>query len=375
MRHNQIVYPNWRFFELKRITISLFLSMAALVAVGCGCGSSEPNGSSSSSGGASSAPAPTVHDGNLLVIGMVYDKGGRGDKSFNDSAAAGIEKAKSELGVKVLELESREEKDYESNLDNMVEENCDLIIGVGISMQKAIEKASKAHPESKFAIVDAPVDSPNVRSLVFNEEEGSFLAGYVAGMMTKTNKIGFVGGMQIPLIVKFYSGYAAGAKMANSNVQLLPEKYTGDWNNVDVGKAMAQSLFASGADIVYHAAGKAGLGVIKAAEEAKKYAIGVDSDQDGEAPGFVLTSMMKRVDVAIFNTIKELSDGKFASGTVVYDLKVDGVGLSPMNHTKTLIGDANLAKVDEVKAKIVSGELKVPTTKETLEAFIAGLKK
>lgn len=334
----------------------LFLTLAAVI-VGCSSsGESGENGQSNSGG-------------KRLVIGMVYDKGGRGDKSFNDSAAAGIERAKKELGIEAKELESREEKDYEGNLSSMVEEKCDLIIGVGISMQKAVEKAAKDHPNAKFAIIDAPVDAGNVRSIVFNEEQGSFLAGYLAGLMTKTNKIGFVGGMQIPLIVKFYCGYAAGAKAANPNVEILAEKYTGDWNNVDVGKTMAQSLFGSGADIVYHAAGKAGLGVIKAAEEAQKFAIGVDSDQDGEAPGRVLTSMMKRVDVAIFDTIRDLKDGKFSSGTKVYDLKVDGVGLSPMNHTKEIIGAENLAKIDEVKKKIVAGEITVPTTKEELAKF------
>lgn len=350
-------------------SILIAIAAASLLLSGCGSGSSEGQ----SAGG--SPEAGSNAGGKPLLIGMVYDKGGRGDKSFNDSAAAGIERAKSDLGVKVIEMESREEKDYESNLSSMVEEGCDLIIGVGISMQKAVETASKAHPDSKFAIVDAPVENPNVRSLVFNEEQGSFLAGVVAGMTTKTNKIGFIGGMQIPLIVKFYAGYAAGAATANPKVEMLPEKFTGDWNNVDVGKAMAQSLYGSGADIVYAAAGKAGLGVIKAAEEGKKFAIGVDSDQDGEAPGFVLTSMLKRVDVAIFNTIKDLKDGKWSAGTIVYDLKADGVGLSPMTHTKELVGSETLAKVDEMKAKIISGEIKVPTTREELDAYFASLKR
>lgn len=341
--------------------LKLVLLLAiAFAAIGCS-GGGDSGGSSGSGGGEAS--------GKKLLVGMVYDKGGRGDKSFNDSAAAGIERAKAELGIDAKELESREEKDYEGNLASMVEEKCDLIIGVGISMQKAIEKAAKDHPNAKFAIIDAPVEADNVRSIVFNEEQGSFLAGYLAGLMTKTNKIGFVGGMQIPLIVKFYCGFAAGAKAANPNVEVLPEKYTGDWNNVDVGKTMAQSLFGSGADIVYHAAGKAGLGVIKAAEEAQKYAIGVDSDQDGEAPGRVLTSMMKRVDVAIFETIRDLKEGKFSSGTKIYDLKVDGVGLSPMTHTKELIGAENLAKIEEIKQKIVAGEITVPTTKEQLANF------
>jgi basic membrane protein A len=306
---------------------------------------------------------------------MVFDKGGRGDKSFNDSAAAGLDKAKAELGIEVKELQSKEEKDYEANLGLMVEEGCDLIIGVGINMQKAMEQAAKANPDAKFAIVDAPVDQPNVKTLLFNEEEGSFLAGYLAGLMTQSKKVGFVGGQEIPLIGKFYSGFAAGVKTANPLVEVLPDKYTGDWNNVDRGKAIAQTLFAAGADIVYHAAGKAGLGVIKAAEESKKLAIGVDSDQDDQAPGFVLTSMMKRVDVAVYETIKELKDGSFSAGTRVFDLKAGGVGLSEMKFTKDKVGEANLAKVKEVSDKVTSGEIKVPTTKDELAAYVAGLNK
>lgn len=365
MRHNRAVYLNWEDPRLKQGWKWMSAAGAALAIAG-GCNA--PKGQANTN---ASEPVAT---GKKLVVGMVYDKGGRGDKSFNDSAAAGIERAKAELGIEAKELESKEEKDYEGNLNSMVENECDLVIGVGISMQKAVEAAAKANPDAKFAIVDAPVEQPNVRSLVFNEEQGSFLAGYLAGKMTKTGKIGFVGGMNIPLIVKFYSGFAAGAKSANPAVEILPEKYTGDWNNVDVGKTMAQSLFASGADIVYHAAGKAGLGVIKAAEEAQKFAIGVDSDQDSVSPGRVLTSMMKRVDVAIFNSIKDLKEGKFSSGTTVYDLKAGGVGLSPMTHTQDRVGAANMKLLKEIEGKIVSGEIKVPTTKEELSAYLAELK-
>ena len=310
-----------------------------------------------------------------LVVGIVFDSGGRGDKSFNDSAWAGIERAQKELGIDTPKsVESKSEKDYEPNLTALAEENCDVIFAIGINMKSALEKVAPKFTNVKFAIVDAPVTGPNVRSLLFREEEGSFLAGYLAGLMTKSNKLGFVGGMQIPLIVKFAAGYTAGAKTANPAVEVLPEKYTGSWDNLDVGKVAANTLFNSGADIVYHAAGRAGLGVISAAKENKKYAIGVDSDQDGIEPGFVLTSMIKRVDESVFSTIKDVKDAAFTTGEKVYDLKAGGVGLSPMAHTRDRVGVENLAKVDAVAEKIKSGDLKVPTNKDELAAYLVTLK-
>ena len=309
-----------------------------------------------------------------LVVGIVFDSGGRGDKSFNDSAWAGIERAQKELAIDAPKaVESKSEKDYEPNLTALAEENCDVIFAIGINMKSALEKVAPKFPNVKFAIVDAPVTGPNVRSLLFREEEGSFLAGYLAGLITKTNKLGFVGGMKIPLIVKFAAGYTAGAKTANPSVEVLPEKYTGSWDNLDVGKVAANTLYNSGADIVYHAAGRAGLGVISAAKENKKYAIGVDSDQDGIEPGFVLTSMIKSVDESVFSTIKDVKDGSFSTGEKVYDLKAGGVGLSDLKFTKDKIGPDNLAKVDAVAEKIKSGNLKVPTTKDELTAYLATL--
>jgi len=308
-------------------------------------------------------------------VGIVFDSGGIDDKSFNASAWAGMQRAEKELGISVKKIESRSENDYDDNLTAMLDQSCDLIVGIGINMQQAMDKVAKENPDTKFAIVDAPVEQPNVRSLVFKEEEGSFLVGYIAGAFSKTKKVGFIGGQQIPLIVKFYSGYAAGAKAANPDVEVLPEKYTGDWNNVDVAKTAATQLFADGADVIYAAAGKAGLGVITAAKEKKLYAIGVDSDQDYIAEGTVLTSMVKKVDEGIFQTIKDLKEGAWSTGIKVYDLKAGGVGTSEFKFTKALIGDATIAKVDEYKGKITSGEIKVPSTKDELSAYLAGLKK
>jgi basic membrane protein A len=188
--------------------------------------------------------------------------------------------------------------------------------------------------------------------------------------MSKTHKIGFVGGQELDLIKKFYIGYVAGAKSADPSVEVLPAKYVGNWENQDTGHADAQQLFGTGADVVYHAAGRAGLGVLKCAKEQGKYAIGVDGDQDGEAPGFVLTSMIKHVDEAVYSTIRDVVKGSFTNGDRVYDLASGGVGLSPMTYTKVKIGAANLAKVDEVSADIKSGKIKVPTTDKELEPFL-----
>jgi basic membrane protein A and related proteins len=191
--------------------------------------------------------------------------------------------------------------------------------------------------------------------------------------VSKTKKIGFVGGMDIPLIKKFEAGYVAGAKTANPSVEVLPAKYTASWDDVSLGKAAAKVLFNGGADIVYHAAGRCGIGVIDAAGEAGegKYAIGVDSDQDWVKPGHVLTSMVKQVDLAVYETIKAVKEGKFEAGTRIYDLASGGVGLTEFKYTKDVIGPENIKKVEDMKAKIVSGEVAVPTNMDELKTYLA----
>lgn len=348
-------------------TWKIAMISAALVFALAGCG----DGAKTTLGG---GETPTGEP-KKLTIGLVFDSGGRGDKSFNDSAYRGLDRASKELGIEAKTVDSAKESDYATNLDALAESGCDLIFAIGINMQKAMSEVAPKHPNVKFAIVDAPVDSPNVRSLVFKEEEGSFLAGYLAGLMTKSGKLGFVGGQEIDLIKKFQAGYEAGAKTANPSVVVLPAKYTGDWNNVDLGKQNAKTLFGQGADIVYHAAGKCGLGVINAAQEVNKYAIGVDSDQDHLAEGRVLTSMIKRVDESVFQSIKDLKEGKWDTGVKVYDLKSSGVGLSEMRFTKDAIGEANLAKVTEISDKIIAGEIKVPATMDELAAYLGTLPK
>ncbi|HEY0867352.1 MAG TPA: BMP family ABC transporter substrate-binding protein [Fimbriimonas sp.] len=340
------------------------LALGVLLIGGCDSG-----GDSAKSGDAKAAA-----DGESLRVGVVFDSGGRGDKSFNDSAWAGIEKAQQELGLQdPKSIESRSEKDYNGNLTSMAEQDLDLVVAVGLAQSEALKSVAPKFPDVKFAIVDSVVEAPNVRSLVFAEEQGSFLAGYLAALVSKTGKIGFVGGKSIPLIKKFEVGYIAGAKKANPAVEVLPAKYTESWDDTILGKRNAESLFKNGADIVYHAAGRCGLGVIDAAKETGNYAIGVDSDQDGVAPGSVLTSMMKRVDEAVFQTIKDVKEGKFSTGTRVYDLKTNGVGLSPMTHTKDKVGQETLDKVDAISNLIAAGEIKVPSNEAELADFLKSL--
>lgn len=352
---------------MKLLSKVLVASLFGLAVIGCSGGSNSSSSSTTGTAGNNS--------GKKMVVGIVFDSGGLGDKSFNDSANRGLQKAVTDYGIDPKTIESKSKSDYETNLDTLAENGVDLVVAVGGDMKDAVQTVAPKHPDVKFALIDDSVDAPNVRSIKFTEEQGSFLAGYLAGLMTKTNKIGFVGGEEIPLIKKFEVGYEAGAKTANPKVEVLPAKYTGNWDNVDDGKQAAMILFQSGADIVYHAAGRAGLGVIGAAKDQGKFAIGVDSDQDDVAPGHVLTSVIKHVDNAVYQTIGDLKDGKFTAGDKIYDLKAGGVGLSPMTYTKDIIGDANLKKVDAEKDDITSGKITVPTDEAGLKTYLASLPK
>lgn len=348
------------------------LSAALLAALaGCNSGTTTEPPTTGEPGKTTEAPA----DGKQrLSVGVVFDTGGRGDQSFNDSAYAGLDRATKDMGINPQTADSKQVADYERNLRILAEQKVPLIIAVGISMKTPVEKVAPEFPETKFALIDEVVDSPNVRGIKFREEEGSFLVGYLAGLMTKSGQVGFVGGQEIPLIKKFEAGYIAGVMTANKTAKVLPAKYTGSWTDVDMGKQCAKTLFGQGADIVYHASGGCGKGVIQAAKETGKYAIGVDSDQDHLAEGRVLTSMIKRVDEAVYQTIKDFRDGKFEGGEKIYDLKAGGVGISDLKFTKDAIGAENLKKVDEIKAKIVAGEIKVPSSPEELDAFLKTLK-
>lgn len=296
-----------------------------------------------------------------LKVGIVLSTGGLGDKSFNDSAYRGLEKAEKDLGIKFKYVEPASPAEDEEFLREYAEAGFDLIIATGFQMTQSAKVVAADYPETNFVMIDDIIDLPNVRSIKFKEEEGSFLVGVVAGMMTKNNAVGFVGGMENPLIKKFEIGYEQGAKYVNPDIKFYSVYTTGPnpFNDPVRGKENAISEINQGADVLYHAAGGTGMGVIAAAKEKGVYAIGVDSNQDGVAPGTVLTSMLKNIDVAVYETVKSAVNGKFEPGVAVYGIKENGVGTTDFEFTKDIIGQDKINKIQEIKEKVVSGEIVV----------------
>lgn len=288
---------------------------------------------------------------------VIFDMGGKFDKSFNEAAYRGIERWKKETGKPYLEFEIANETQREQAIRRMAERGASPIIGIGFGQASSIEKVAKEFPKLKFAIIDMVVDAPNVQSVVFKEHEGSFLVGMLAAQASKTGKVGFVGGMDIPLIRKFQCGYEQGAKFANPKVETFANM-TGTtgaaWNDPARGGELTKAQFAKGADVVFAAAGGTGIGVYQAAKDAGKLAIGVDSNQNHLQPGTMLTSMLKRVDVAVYNVAKDHKPGITALG-----LAEGGVDYAMDEHNAKLVTAAMKAKVDAAKADIVSGKLKV----------------
>ena len=298
-------------------------------------------------------------------IGLITDVGGVNDGSFNQSAWEGLEKAGEELGVEVNYLESATDADYQPNMETFVDEDYDLIISVGYMLADATREAAEANPDTKFAIIDdSSIDLPNVTSLMFKAEQASYLVGYVAGLTTKTNNIGFVVGMTNETMNQFGYGYCAGAIDANPDIT-VQQFNANSFADSATGKTMANTAITNGADIVFQAAGATGLGVIEACQEAGVYAIGVDSDQSSIAPKTVLTSAMKRVDNAVYDAVQELIDDKLEGGVQTFDLAAGGVDIAP---SQDLISDDVIKAVDEVKEKIISGDVVLPDNKDDFEA-------
>ncbi len=244
------------------------------------------------------------------VVGMITDTGGLGDQSFNDSAWAGMTRAEEEFGISKKVLESETADDYFPNLVSFAEEDADLVVGVGFLFNEAMIQAAEKFPEQKFAIVDSVVEADNVASITFAENEGSFLVGVIAGMQTETNKVGFIGGMKFPLIEKFEYGFRAGVKAVNPEAEVFVN-YADSFEDAAKGKEIALVQHQKGADVIYHAAGGVGVGLIQAAEEEGFWAIGVDQDQSALSPSNVLCSMIKRVDNAVFQTIEAVQNDTF----------------------------------------------------------------
>lgn len=314
-------------------------------------------------------PAPAAPG--ALKVGLVFDVGGRGDKSFNDAAYAGLERAQRELGITFTTLETGEGADREAQMRQLAAGGSQLVFGVGFLFSDDIYGLAREFPDVKFACVDYTVKEgqtlpPNLTALEFKEHEGSFLVGALAALTTKTGKVGFVGGMEIPLIKKFEAGYRAGVRAANPKVEVLV-KYAGAtgtaFKDPTKGKELGLAEYNQGADIIFHASGSTGLGVFEAAREKGPghYAIGVDADQYAEAPGFILTSMVKRVDTAVFDTIEELKAGRWQGGVREFGLGEKGVGWVYDANNRALVPDSVKAKVDAFEAEIAAGRIVVPT--------------
>ena len=296
-------------------------------------------------------------------VGLVLDRGGKDDKSFNTSAYEGATRAKAKLGIVLKYVEASDDNAFEPMLRAFAQREFDLIIGVGFAQKEAIQKVAAQFPDRHFAIVDSQVAAPNVRSLMFQEHEGAYVIGAIAAMTSKTGKIGFVGGMDIPLIRRFVMGYEAGARKINPQITVTAN-YVGvtseAWNNPPKGKELAVSQYEGGVDIIFAAAGASGLGVFDAAEDKRKFAIGVDSNQDWTKPGLILTSMLKRVDEAIFATIAEGKAGKFAGGVQWFGLANHGVDYSFDQYNAKILTEPVRKRADELKAEIVAGKIVVP---------------
>ena len=293
---------------------------------------------------------------------IVFDMGGKFDKSFNEAAYNGAEEFKKESGVDYMEFEVTQVSQREQAMKRMARKEASIIVAMGFAQASAVEKAAKANPDTKFTIIDMVVDLPNVQSIVFKEHEGSFLVGMAAAMTSKTGKVGFIGGMDIPLIRKFALGYEEGAKYANSNVEVF-QNMTGTtpsaWNDPTKGGELAKSQFDRGADVVFAAAGGTGTGVYQAAKDNGKFAIGVDSNQNYLHPGTMLTSMTKRVDVAVKEAFMSAKNGTWKAGIKVLGLKEEGVGYAVDQYNKDLLSADMLAKLEKARADIIAGKIKV----------------
>ncbi len=315
-------------------------------------------------------------EGCKIKVGIVFDIGGKNDRSFNAAAWEGVLRAEKDLDICLYDVEPGNPTSIEPAMRAFAEKNFDLIIGVGFAQGPILQQVATDYPDIKFAIVDGViVDAngdplPNVASLVFREHEGSYLVGMIAAAKSKTGVVGFLGGMDIPLIHRFAKGYEEGAHAVNPNARIVIN-YVGvtdaAWNNPGKGKELALSQIEKGADVIFTAAGNSGLGAFDAVEqygkndkgEANKFVIGVDSNQNGVKPGYVLTSMVKRVDNAVYDVVKEVLDGKFRGGFHAFGLDKDGVAYALDDFNRSLIPEDVIQRTEQAKAKIVTGEIKV----------------
>jgi len=312
--------------------------------------------------------AGTVADAADTKPAIVFDLGGKYDKSFNEGVADGAERFKKETGIAVAEFETTNETQFEQADRRFAQRGHDLIIAVGFNQGVPVEAIAKEFPAVRFTVIDSVVKLPNVQSVLFKEQEGSFLVGVVAALASKTGKIGFIGGMDIPLIRRFACGYTQGARFANPSVEVI-QNMTGTtpaaWNDPARGGELAKGQFDRGVDVVYAAAGGTGLGVYQMAKDNGKLAIGVDSNQNYLHPGTMLTSMVKRVDLAAYDSLMADKNGTWQAGVTMLGLKEGGVDWAVDQYNEPLITPEIRAKVEQAKADIISGKIKVQDYMET----------
>jgi basic membrane protein A len=293
---------------------------------------------------------------------IVYDFGGKFDRSFNQSASEGAAKFTRETGIAVREFEVTNAAQREQAMQQMARRGATVIVAIGFTQASAVEKVAKQFPNVMFTLVDGVVDLPNVQSVNFREQESSFLCGMAAALASKTGKVGFVGGMDIPLIRKFALGYVEGAKYVNPNAEVF-QNMTGStpaaWGDPTKGAELAKSQFGRGADVIFHAAGATGIGVMQAAKDSGQLSIGCDSNQDYLHPGSVLTSAVKRVDVATFKAFLDAKNGTWKAGQVVLGLAEEGVDYSYDEFNRTVLTPEMKQKLDAAKAEIIGGKIKV----------------
>lgn len=343
------------------------LVLAATCASACTKTASQPEGSSAGTAPETAAPAAPKP----FRAAIVLDVGGVDDKSFNESAYKGLLRAKDKLGIEVQYYQPSQPADRKTGLRQYASKGYDVVIGIGFIFSDEVIELAKDFPDVKFGVVDmidkpAADFPPNVVGLKFREEQPSFLVGALAALKTKTKKVGFIGGMNVPLIHKFEAGFKAGVAHVDPKVQVVVN-YAGEtpkaFQDPETGKNRAVEQYKSGVDIIYHGSGKTGLGVFQAAKELDKLAIGCDADQWAEAPGHVLSSMVKGVDVAVFDTIAAVKDGKFTSGLQVFGLAEGGVSIVYDDNNKALVGEDVHAKLQALSAEIVAGKIVVPSVR------------
>jgi basic membrane protein A and related proteins len=318
-------------------------------------------------------PRPSAPAGRPRArVGLVFDVGGRGDKSFNDLAFAGLDRARRDFGVELQIIEPGDGSDRESGMRLLAAQGFDLVVGAGFIFSDDMFAIAGEYPRTRFACVDYArfdargfvVPPPNMVALKFREEEGCFLVGALAALRSGTGVIGFVGGMDIPLIHKFEAGYTAGARAVRPDVRVLSAYagVTGEaFKNPAKGKELALAQFRTGADVIFHAAGSTGLGVFEAARITGRLAIGVDADQADLAPGLVLTSMLKRVDVAVYETVRAVVQGRFSGGVRSFGLAEGGLGWVDDARNRALIPAGTRQRVENLRRRVIAGEIRVPT--------------